>query len=69
MTTENEGKRVVRSKDIVEIYKDPDTEQHLEGHAFVWEVGEGSDEFFELVVSFLGDSHQRRVLRKYRKTK
>lgn len=68
MMAGDERKRVVRNKDVVKIYKDPDIEQQLEGYAFVWEVGEGNDEFYELLVFFLGDPQQRRVLRKYRKT-
>lgn len=59
--------RVVRAKDVVEIYKDPETEQHIEGYGFVWEVYELDENFYELIVSFMGDPHERRVPRKYRK--
>ena len=37
--------RTVQIKDIVEIYKDPKTERHLEGHAKVWEVMSQDDMF------------------------
>lgn len=66
-STENNQLRTVQSKQVVEIYKDPETEEHIEGYAFVWEVFEEDDEFYHLIVSFMGDPHQRRVLRKYRK--
>lgn len=59
--------RIVQIKDVVEIYKDPETEQHLEGHAKVWEVMSQDDTFYTLIVSFLGDPCERRVERKYRK--
>lgn len=58
--------RCVRIKDIVEIYKDPDTEQSLEGYAYVWEIMEKDENFFTLIVSFLGDPHMRKVPRKYK---
>lgn len=58
--------RIVRIKDVVEIYKDPETEEHIEGYAKVWEVMAKDDTFYTLIVSFLGDPHERRVERKYR---
>jgi len=61
------GQRTVRINDIVEIYKDPITEEHLEGHARVWEIMSETDEFYSLIVSFMADPHGRRVLREYRK--
>ena len=60
--------RTVRINDIVEIYKDPETEEHLEGHARIWEIMSETDEFYSLIVSFMADPHRRRVLREYRKT-
>ena len=54
-------------KDIVMIYKDPLTEKKLEGYAFVWEILQEDDEYFLLLVSFLGDQHQRKAPRKYKK--
>lgn len=59
--------RVVRASDVVEIFKDPETEQHSEGFGLVWEVYEADEDFYELIVSFMGDPHERRVPRRYRK--
>lgn len=59
--------RTVRASDVVEIFKDPETEQHSEGFGLVWEVYGADEDFYELIVSFMGDPHERRVPRKYRK--
>lgn len=63
----SEGLRVVQMGDMVEIFKDPDTEKDVEGHAFVREILEDDGEFYLLIVTFLGDPRERRVPRKYRK--
>jgi len=63
-------KREVGYTDIIEIYKDPGTEQIVEGYAMVQEILEEDDEFYTLQVSFLDDPAYRlgrKFTRKYRK--
>lgn len=68
MESRDKKDRNVRIKDLIEVYKDPETETQVEGYAYVWEIMEEGDTFFTLIVSFAGDPHQRKVPRKYRKS-
>lgn len=60
-------RRDVRLGSTVEIYRDPETETKLEGYAFVWHIEKETDRFFTLMVSFLGDREERKVLRDLKK--
>lgn len=57
----------VRLGTIVKIYRDPETEKQLEGHAFVWHIEKETEHFYTLMVSFLGDREERKVLRNLKK--
>lgn len=61
------ARRDVRLGSTVEIYRDPETETQLEGYAFVWHIEKETDRFFTLMVSFLGDREERKVLRDLKK--
>lgn len=61
------AQREVRLGSVVEIYRDPETETQLEGQAFVWHIEKETDRFFTLMVSFLGDRGDRKVLRDLKK--
>lgn len=61
------ARRDVRLGNTVEIYRDPETETQLEGCAFVWHIEKETDRFFTLMVSFLGDREERKVLRDLKK--
>lgn len=61
------GRREVRLGTIVEIYRDPETETQLEGQAFVWHIEKETEHFFTLMVSFLGDREERKILRDLKK--
>lgn len=61
--------RKVRLTDVIEIFRDPDTEKESEGHALVWEILEEDEDFYVLQVSFCADpaAPTRKFTRKYRK--
>lgn len=61
------ARRDVRLGSTVEIYRDPETKTQLEGYAFVWHIEKETDRFFTLMVSFLGDREERKVLRDLKK--
>ncbi len=54
---------------LVEIFRDPETENRSEGYAKVWAILEEDDMFYTLVVSFMDDpaSPSRKFTRKYKK--
>lgn len=55
--------------DVIELFRDPETETVSEGYAQVWAIQEEDDMFYTLVVSFMNDpaAPGRKFLRKYRK--
>lgn len=61
------AQREVRLGSTVEIYRDPETETQLEGYAFVWYIEKETDRFFTLMVTFLGDREERKVIRDLKK--
>lgn len=61
------AQREVRLGSTVEIYRDPETETQREGYAFVWHIEKETDRFFTLMVTFLGDREERKVIRDLKK--
>ena len=67
---EKTGKEMGRHpamKDVITIFKDPGTETRIEGFAYVWEILSEDEDFYTLLISFMGDKTERKVPRKYRK--
>lgn len=54
---------------VIELFRDPETEKVSEGYAKVWAIQKETEDFYELVVSFMDDpaAPGRKFIRKYRK--
>lgn len=63
--------RQVNLTDVIELFRDPETETASEGYAMVWAVLEEDETFYTLKVSFMNDpsAPARKFTRKYRKRK
>lgn len=61
--------RQIHLTDVIELFRDPETEKVSEGYAMVWEILGEDEMFYELVVSFMSDpaAPGRKFTRKYRK--
>lgn len=55
--------------DVIELFRDPETETLSDGFAFVWAIVSEDEQFYELQVSYCGDpaGQGRKFTRKYRK--
>lgn len=61
--------RQIHLTDVIELFRDPETETASEGYAQVWAIQEEDEMFYTLVVSFMSDpaAPGRKFHRKYRK--
>lgn len=59
--------RKLRMNDVIPIFKNPETEEGIAGFGRIIEILEEDDEYYSLMIIFLGDTHGRKVQRKYRK--
>lgn len=61
--------RQVHLTDVIELFRDPETEKRSEGYAMVWAILGEDENFYEMVVSFMDDPSApgRKFTRKYRK--
>ena len=59
--------RIIQLNDVIPIFKNPETEEGIEGYARIIAILAEDDEYYSLMVTFFGDVHGRKVQRKYRK--
>lgn len=63
------GIRKIRLGDVIELFRDPETEKRSDGYAKVWDILEEDEKFYILTVSYLDDplAPGRKFTRKYKK--